>query len=223
MIAIAIDDEPKSSVILHHLCDSTETVQLARVFHNPLQAIPYLLEHKTDLIFLDIQMPQLDGFAFLKRIEEPPLVIFTTAYDQYALDSYMYQAVDYLLKPIDKERFHKAVDRAHRLWTSKSNHSITIKDGTNLINIKYSDIYVVNSLGNYLRFHTKEGTWTSRMTFDELQSKLPKNLQQCHRSYFVNIDRVEKAKGNFLHIAEHKIPVSRTYKTKIRNAILENG
>ena len=165
MKCLVIDDEPTALEIIKDYVEKVPFLDCAGTFRDPLEALDFIQKTPIDLIFLDINMPDLTGIQFLKSLESQPLVIFTTAYSKYALESYDYDAVDYLLKPIEFDRFLKAVNKAFKQYQiktsslmpfAKDSDFILIKSGTEYYKMKLSDILYVRGTGNYVTFVTKK-------------------------------------------------------------------
>tara|TARA_R110002033_G_scaffold129800_2_gene170451 strand:- start:101 stop:781 length:681 start_codon:yes stop_codon:yes gene_type:complete len=212
---IAIDDEPKAIEVVKSHVSKIEGLELVAHFCNPIEAINFLRHNPVDLILLDINMPNMSGLEFLEALKLKPYVIFTTAYTQFALESYSYNAIDYLLKPFEFDRFQIAIHKVEERMTS-SRHQKTfffIKDGFKTLKIEFDDILYVKGSGNYLDIFTKEKIYTSRMTFIELIEKLPlSQFIRVHQSYLVNSVHIDKIENNQVHILSHQIPISNRYK-----------
>ncbi len=213
--AIAIDDEPSAIEVIKHHVSKLQNIELVADFHNPIEAIDYLKNNPVDLIFLDINMPQMSGLELLQSLQIIPAIIFTTAYGEFAVDSYKYNAVDYLLKPFEFDRFQVAIQKAEKQIASlKSNQKFFfIKDGFKNIKISFENILFVKSSGNYLDIFTNEKTFSPRMTFNDLLQKIPVNqFIRVHQSYLINIEVIEKIENNHIYIESHQIPISLRYK-----------
>lgn len=213
--AIAIDDEPKAIKIIEHHISKMTGVTLLSYFHNAKDALTFLKQNPVDLIFLDINMPNMSGMQMLNELQVKPQIVFTTAYSEFAMDSYNFDAVDYLLKPFDFERFQLALNKVEkRLHVSKQQNSyFFIKDGYKNIKIEFKDIQFVMGSGNYLDIITKDKKYSPRMTFTELIEKIPSSqFIRIHQSYIVNIDNIGKIENNHVYVMSHKIPISSRYK-----------
>ena len=213
--AIAIDDEPKAIQIIQHHISKIESVSLMAHFYNAKDALAFLKQNPVDLIFLDINMPNMSGLELLGELQLRPQVIFTTAYAEYAIDSYNYNAVDYLLKPFEFDRFQMAIHKAEERLASlkQQNQFFFIKDGFKNIKIEFDDILFVKGSGNYLDITTKEKMVSPRMTFVELVEKVPASqFVRVHQSYLVNIAHIDKIENNQVCIGSHQIPISSRYK-----------
>src|SRR6478609_6341735 len=197
--AIAIDDEPKAIEVIKIHASKIENLDLIAHFYNPKEAITFLRQHPVDLIFLDINMPNMSGLEMLEELKLKPNVIFTTAYSDFALESYSHNAIDYLLKPFEFDRFQIAI--------------FFIKDGFKNSKIQFKEILFIKGSGNYLDIVLKEKTHSPRMTFMELVEKLPSSeFFRIHQSYIVNIEMIDKIENNHVFIEKHEIPISSRYR-----------
>ena len=213
--AIAIDDEPKAIQVIKHHVDKLKNMNLLASFTDAQEALKYLKENPVDLVFLDINMPYLSGLELLDSLHSKPLVVFTTAYSEFAVESYQYDAVDYLLKPFEFDRFQQAMQKVEqRLESQKQSLSYCfIKDGFKNIKIAFEDILFIKGSGNYLDIVTKTKTHTTRMTFLEMVEKLPSSkFIRIHQSYLVNVEHIDKIENNQVYMASEKIPISSRYK-----------
>ncbi len=237
MKAILVDDEPLALDVLEaHLSRLSDKVELVGKANNAIDAGELLKNNQVDLIFLDIQMPQLTGIDFVRSLENPPMVIFTTAYSEYALDSYELNAIDYLLKPISFDRFSKAVDKAlelNELLNSKASlpetdeveidkDFIFVKSDKKLVRVKFDDIIYIEGLKDYVIIRMDTGRVITLQTMKSLDVKLPNSkFMRIHRSYIVNMDRIQAVMGNMIEVTEKRevkhLPVGKSY----RDALLE--
>lgn len=219
---IAIDDEPKAIEVIQHHISKISGITLLEYFYNAKDALTFLKQNPVDLIFLDINMPHLSGLEMLDELQRKPLIIFTTAYTDYAVDSYNYDAVDYLLKPFEFERFQIAIDKAEKRLEEfrQQKHFFFIKDSFKNIKLEFDDILFVKGSGNYLDIYTDKKNYSPRMTFSELVEKLPSaQFIRIHQSYIVNIDHIQKIENNHVYITTHKLPVSNRYKDMLFNRL----
>ena len=229
---IIIDDEPLARKGLREYIGDVEFLHLSGEFDNPLRATDALIEGKVDLIFLDIQMPKITGMEFLKSLANPPLVIFTTAYPEYAVDGFELNAVDYLLKPFSFERFWKAVVKARTLYDSGKASSLQsiiveadhffIKTDNKLVKVNYSDILYVEALQNYIAVHTINKKYITYLTFKSVEESLPQHIfLKVHKSYLVSLSKIESIEANEIIIGLHHIPISRNMKEEVMDRILK--
>jgi len=210
---LIVDDEELARSLLKTYIGKVNFLELVADFENPLDAIKVLKEQKIDLLFLDIQMPEIKGTDFAKMIQDSTQIIFTTAYSEYALDGYELNALDYLLKPITFERFLKAVNKlkAHTEQEASAD-SIVVKSGYDLHKLKYDSILYIESDSEYVIYHTTDGKIMSNQSLTALEKKLPAELfMRVHRSYIVNKKKVSALKGRDLFINKVAIPVSASY------------
>jgi DNA-binding LytR/AlgR family response regulator len=213
--AIAIDDEPKAIQVIKHHVSKVENVELVTCFFDPKEALVFLKQNPIDLIFLDINMPNLSGLELLSELKVQPHVIFTTAYANFAIESYNYNAIDYLLKPFEFDRFQVAIHKVEeRIEMYKNKKTFFfIKDGIKNVKIILDTILYVKGSGNYLDITTKEKTYSPRMTFVELIEKLPASeFIRVHQSYLLNVNKIDKIENNHACMDIHKIPISNRYK-----------
>ncbi|RXG16052.1 LytTR family two component transcriptional regulator [Leeuwenhoekiella aestuarii] len=218
--AIAIDDEPKAISIIRHHTASISDLKLIDTFTNPEKALHFLNTNAVDLIFLDINMPKLSGMNLLNQLEVEPLVIITSAYSQFALESYSFKTVDYLLKPFELERFEKAVSKVkERLATNSVSTSLFLKDGYQSVRVNTSEIQYIKSDGNYLDVYLNDRKISPRMTFSEILKLLPDNFMRVHNSYVVNLSKVDKLSTDTISISEKTIPVSTSKRELLSNKL----
>lgn len=219
--AIAIDDEPIALDVIKTLAEKINFIQLGATFTNAFQAIDYLQKEKVDLIFLDIKMPDISGIDFLRSIPNPPMVIFTTAYSEHAVQSFELDAIDYLLKPFSQARFLKACNKALELHKLKNKNDqkqdhIFIKSGTSQLRLSLADILYVESLGNYVQFITAAKKITSRLTMNESEALLPAaDFIRIHRSYIAAKRHISKIEKSSIWVNQHELPVGPSYLSEI--------
>lgn len=213
--AIAIDDEPKAIQVIQHHASKMDDLELVSVFYNSNDALAFLKQNPVDLIFLDINIPHMSGLELLENLNLKPNVIFTTAYTEFAIESYNYNAIDYLLKPFEFDRFHVAINKAEQRIASqkKLDTFFFIKDGFKNIKLEYNSILFIKGSGNYLDITTIEKVYSPRMTFKEIIKKLPTSeFIRVHQSYLINISNIDKIENNHIYINSYKIPISNHYK-----------
>jgi two-component system LytT family response regulator len=213
--AIAIDDEPKAIEVIKFHTSKMENLDLIAHFYQPKEAIAFLKQNPVDLIFLDINMPNMSGLEMLGALRLKPNVIFTTAYADFALESYSYDAIDYLLKPFEFDRFQIAVQKAEERISFQKNQNpfFFIKDGFKNIKIQFDEILYIKGSGNYLDIVLKEKMYSPRMTFIELIEKLPSSeFVRIHQSYIVNVNTIDKIENNHVYLEKHEIPISGSYR-----------
>lgn len=218
MIAIAIDDEPIALEVIKSHAAKVPFVDLKATFTNAFDAIGFLQKNKTDLLFLDIKMPDISGIEFFKSLTNPPMVIFTTAYSEHAVEGFEVSAIDYLLKPFSLSRFLKACTKANELLSLKSGTNrhtdhIFLKDGYEQVKIMFNDILYIEASGNYLNIFLKDQPKImTRSTINDLAVQLPENdFTRVHRSYIVNNLHIEKYNKQAVFIGFTEIPIGNTY------------
>lgn len=221
--AIAIDDEPLALTIIEHLCKTASNLSLLQTFTDQDEAIDYLSKHSIDILFLDIQMPQKNGIDFYKSlpIEKKPAVIFTTAYQEYAIDGFEVNAIDYLLKPIDQNRFEKAIEKA-LWWFQKEDvnpleNSITIRADYKNNNIILEDIQYIEGLDDYVQIYLEnKPKLVARMSMKNMIELLPSDyFIRIHRSYIVPIKKIETFDSKQISIQNKIFPIGDTYKEEV--------
>jgi DNA-binding LytR/AlgR family response regulator len=230
MTCIAIDDEPMALDVIRDYCEKVYFLELKESFRNALKALQYLQDHKVDLILLDINMPDLTGIQFLKSLNYIPLVIFTTAYSEYALQSYDFNAIDYLLKPIEFDRFLKGVLKAKEHFeykvaktnqqeTNQKIHSeskkefVLVKSGSEIHKINLNDIQYIEGTGNYISFITSTKKILSLMNMKEVIELLPKyEFVRVHKSYIISMRHIDLIERSQIRINNKTIPIGSSYK-----------
>lgn len=217
MTAIAIDDEPIALEVIKSLSAKVPFLELKATFTNAFEGIEYLQKHKTDVLFLDIKMPDITGIEVSKALQNPPMIIFTTAYSEHAVEGFELDAVDYLLKPFSMQRFLKACTKAHELHLLKGENNrekdfIFLKDGYGQVKLVLDDILYVEAAGNYLSVFTSSAKIVTRLTVVEMMELLPKNLfTRIHRSYIVANNKVTKFNKQVVFINDLELPVGMSY------------
>ena len=229
---LIVDDEPLAvNVIKNHLTHVND-IEIADTFNNALDAVNYLNENKVDLIFLDINMPLLDGLSFIKSLNSKPMIVITSAYKEYAVETYELDVLDYLVKPISLPRFIKATSKAIKHYQEKNAMKSTaperpfifIKiDKKKMKKIFFDEILVVESLKDYLKINTTENRYIIHQTLSSFTEQLPsENFIRINRSYTVAIDKIESLEGNSVEINGIRYVIGRTYIDEVKQRIL-NG
>ncbi len=220
--AIALDDEPPALDIIESFCCLTDYIDLVKTFTSDKEATKYLSSFPVDLLFLDINMPSVSGLDFKKRLDFNTMVIFTTAYSEFAVEGFNLNAVDYLLKPYTAERFQQATEKAkayyqvlHQNTQAKSAY-IVIRMDFALVKVKLSDILYIEGLSNYLKFHLlQQKPLVSRMTMKAVLEKLPPgDFIRVHRSYIVPMTRIGAVRSKVIFIGNEEIPIGVSYEHK---------
>lgn len=224
MTAIAIDDEPIALEVIKSHAGKVPFVELKATFTNAFEAIDFLQKNRTDLLFLDIKMPDISGIEFFKSLTNPPMVIFTTAYSEHAVEGFEVNAVDYLLKPFSLSRFLKACTKANELLALKAGtlpqeaDHIFVKDGYEQVKIMLDDILYIEASGNYLNIFLKGSQKImTRSTINDLMLQLPETgFTRVHRSYIVNNKQVARYNKQAVFIGLTEIPVGNSYQFPLK-------
>jgi two-component system, LytTR family, response regulator len=232
---LIVEDEPLARNLLTDYVRKVSYLNLVKACASPLEAIEELRKTPVDLLFLDVQMPEITGISFLKSLQKKPLVVLTTAYSQYALEGYELDVTDYLLKPITFERFLKAVDKVSQRLSSTSSpvqvvgekaitestpSYIFVKDGTKLVKVRWEDILYVEGLKDYVTIHTKQQKVISLQRMKLLEEQLPTDkFIRIHNSFIVALEAIDSVHKDKVQIGEAFIPVGDTYKKTFREFI----
>lgn len=236
MNVLIIDDEPLAQDVLETYIEQIPGLDLKQKCNNAIEANEALKNHDIDLIFLDIQMPQITGIEFLKSLQNPPMVIFTTAYSNYAMEGFELNVIDYLLKPISLDRFMKAVNKASEQYDLRHQEPQKGKDNGNeenfvfvkadkkLIKVNYDDILYIEGLKDYVIIRMIASRVITLQTMKSLEDKLPENnFKRIHRSYIVNVDKIEAIVGNMVEIKEKGqeklLPIGKNYRDELLELI----
>lgn len=219
---LIVDDEPIARSIIETYCGHLPYLQVAGSCENAIAAKMFLQQKNIDILFLDINMPVMDGISFLKTLKTPPQVIFTTAYKEFAVDAFDLAAVDYLLKPFSFDRFLISVDKAVEKLTTREAPVVHRGDEENFIFIKtdgriykilHDDLLFAEAAGNYTRLVTMQNIFTPSMTFSSVEEALPGSLfLRVHRSFIINKSKIGHIEGNRVFIGKHEIPIGSNYK-----------
>ncbi len=225
MNCIAIDDEPKALEVIERYCRKSDLVDLKATFREPVKAIEFLTREKIDLIFLDINMPDITGIQLIQTLATKPMVIFTTAYSNYAVESYNLNAIDYLLKPITFERFLAAVNKAADLFAQKNktgnknvdSDTVFIKSGPQTYQVKIADIFYLEKDGNYITVYLKDKKILIRENMTDIFEIVPaEEFVRVHKSFVVAIRHITMIEVHQLIINAEKIPIGSTYREHLR-------
>jgi len=228
MNCIAIDDEPRALEVIERYCQKSDLVVLKATFREPVKAIEFLNREKIDLIFLDINMPDINGMQLIQTLAAKPMVIFTTAYSNYAVESYSLNAIDYLLKPITFDRFLVAVNKAASLFLSKRKEiakndttgSIFIKSGPQTYHVKTSDILYLEKEGNYITVHLKDKQILIRENMGDIFDLVPAGeFLRIHKSFVVAIKHISMIEVHQVTIYGNKIPIGSTYREQLKTKL----
>jgi two-component system LytT family response regulator len=239
---IIIDDEPLARSMVKEYLQSWPDISILQECNDGFEGVKAIAQHKPDLIFLDIQMPKINGFEMLELVDAPPSVIFTTAFDEYAIKAFEAHAVDYLLKPFAKERFDKALQK----WTSarqtssptvpaslmegasqpEEKNRVVVKKGSNIVILPVHTIHYIEAFDDYVKIHTKDGFFLKKKTMSYFEKTLdPKEFVRIHRSYLLNLQELTRIepmeKDNHVALLKSgtRIPLSATGYTKLKEVL----
>lgn len=238
MNCIAVDDELLALKKIQRFAEKIDYLNLLGTFDNALSTFSFLRNNKVDLIFLDIQMDEFTGIQLIETLKDPPYIVLTTAYDEYALKAYELDVVDYLLKPIPFERFVKAAEKVYlRFLKDQKNHLISeaeirvgtqnkapkftfIKSGNKTIKVYFDKILYIEGQRDYLQIHTEDAKIMTLLNFKKIQELLdPQRFVRVHKSYMISIDKIDYIENNAIRIKDKLIPVSSTYKVAFFNLL----
>jgi two-component system, LytTR family, response regulator len=241
---IIVEDEPLARSLLENYIQKVPYLQLIQSFSDPLKALEFLRENSVDILFSDIQMPEITGITLLKILLKKPLIILTTAYSEYAIEGYELDVLDYLLKPITFERFLKSVEKASLRLNANQNVTteknvvesiavnpvseavqpyIFVKDGTKLVKIKLNEIMYIEGLKDYVAIYTPQQKIVSLQTIKSLESTLPeKQFIRIHNSYIVALEWIEAIQREKIQIGKAFLPISDTYRKAFKDFIERN-
>lgn len=233
---VIIDDEPLAREGIANYVREIDFLSLIDTCENPVELTKLLDKHRVDLIFLDIQMPKLNGIDFLKVTQNPPMVIITTAFPSYALEGFQLNVLDYLLKPITFERFFKSATKAkdyHQLVTKSNSNDgqknessadyFFIKCGSKYEKIHFADILYVQGMQNYVTIYTRKGKYITLLNLKSLETNLDnKSFIRIHKSYIVAIDKIEGIEGNEIFLQAQRLPISRNYREQVIEQVVQN-
>jgi len=223
--AIAIDDEPLALTVIKSLCAKSESINLQKTFTQPNEALKHLRKYPTDLIFCDIQMPAMTGINLVKSLQQNTMVIFTTAFSEYAAVSYELNAIDYLLKPINQKRFTQAVTKALEYFDyinkkeQSADRNIFVRADFSLVKIPLADILYIEGLADYLKIYIKDRkTIVARMPMKDMMEKLHStDFIRVHRSFILPFSKIEAVRGTTIFMDGKEFPIGRTYADEFFN------
>ncbi|HEU4788893.1 MAG TPA: response regulator transcription factor [Flavobacterium sp.] len=225
---IIVDDEPAAHYVLANYIRQNPQLELVFQGYNGIEAMDYLRENKVDLMFLDINMPEISGMELLKIIPTHPKTILTTAYSEFALESYDYGVIDYLLKPIYFPRFLKAIDRFFSTENAMKAeevaiNSVSVKVDGYFIDIELDQLLFAQSFGNYVKLYTLKKTYLASITTSEFEKCLPeKSFMRIHKSYIVALDKIDTTEKDFVIIKNERLPVGITYRRELIDRLKKN-
>lgn len=230
--ALIIDDEPLAQNVIKQYADKIPDLTISATCGEAVCAHKILNEMHIDLLFLDINMPKLSGISFLKTLRNPPLVIFTTAYSEYALEGFELNAIDYLKKPFSFERFFKAFIRAEELLSlqkqsdseshseEKKDEFFFVKANKKTIKINFSDILFIEGLGDYIKIHEKDGKIVTNLSMKKILELLPSDkFYRIHKSFIVSLENIDSVEGNQVSVHGNKLPIGNSYRQEFSSFI----
>lgn len=235
--SLIVDDEELARKLLLNYADRLPHLEIVQSCKNPLETLPYLQQGQVDLLLLDIQMPELTGIEFLKTLRYKPLVIFTTAYPDFALEGFSLDAVDYLLKPFSFERFVQGINKVNELLPLRRNtyqpssspsqnlqaekNHIMVRSEHKIFRVWHKDILFIQGMREYVAFQTASGRILSLNSLKQLNQDLPQpGFMRVHKSYIVAINKIDAVEGNMLIIGSHKIPMGSNFKEGVLQQLL---
>lgn len=245
LTCIIVEDEPLARQLLEQYVRKVPHLELLKAFSNPLEALDFLRNNEVDILFSDIQMPEITGITLLKILQKKPLIILTTAYSEYAIEGYELDVIAYLLKPITFEKFLKAVEKATQLKSEKQplieekkslnteggtapipadiQQFIFVKDGTKLVKIRLPDILYIEGLKDYVSIYTREKKIVTLQTLKSLETQLPDNqFIRIHNSYIVSLEGIDAIDKERVQIGKSFLPISDTYRKAFKEFIERN-
>ncbi|MFZ6000989.1 MAG: LytR/AlgR family response regulator transcription factor [Bacteroidota bacterium] len=225
---LIVEDEPLARNLMTDYVRKVPFLNLVKACSSPIEALEVLRTTPIDLLFLDVQMPEITGISFLKSLQKKPQVILTTAYSEYALEGYELDVTDYLLKPITFDRFLKAVDKVSQrlqtptpeVKTTEAADYIFVKDGTKLVKVRWNDIMYIEGLKDYVTIHTRQQKVVSLQRLKIMEDQLPKEkFMRVHNSFIVAVDAIDVVMKDKVQIGEQLIPIGDTYRKTFKEFI----
>lgn len=233
--ALIVDDEPLAQNVIEQYAKKIPNLKIVGKCNDAICAHKALQEHQVDLIFLDINMPKLSGISFAKNLKNPPLIIFTTAYSDYALEGFELDALDYLKKPFSFERFCKAFFKAEELFRLKqmeeaggdtkpeSQDFFFVKSNKKTYKVKFSDICFVEGLGDYIQLHLSDQKIIANLSMKKMTELLPaSNFHRIHKSFIISLDKIELIEGNSVIVNKKRLPVGNSYRQEFMEYVSKN-
>jgi two-component system, LytTR family, response regulator len=238
LTCVILEDEPLARSLMETYVSKVTHLELVKSFGNPIDALDYFRENSVDILFSDIHMPEINGISLLKLLKNKPLVILTTAYSEYALEGYELEVFDYLVKPINFERFLNSVEKATNRLKSARNiekqniqsqnleepkESIFIKDGTKMVKLRLNEIRFIEGLKDYVSIYTNDKKIVSLQTLKWLETQLPQDrFMRVHNSYIIALNAIDIVEKDKVLIGKNYIPISDTYKKLFREYLDQN-
>jgi two-component system LytT family response regulator len=225
---LIVDDEPPAREVLRHYAAQLPSLEVAAECENAIQAFAFLQKQAVDLIFLDIRMPQLNGNDFLKSLANPPLIIFTTAYSEYAVEAYDLNAVDYLVKPVRFDRFLKSMQKVFAAFNmkpvseppameeKKTEPFVYFRADRKMIKVMLDDILYIESMKDYIKVFTKQSVIITKQSITSVEAMLPeKEFVRVHRSYIVSLKKIKSFTSELMEIEKAEIPIGKLYRNEV--------
>ncbi len=232
---LIVDDEPLARDLVRNHLEKLENFEIVAECGDAMKALSALHNHAIDLIFMDIQMPQITGIEFLKTLKNPPKVIFTTAYREYAVESFELDVVDFLLKPITFERFFKAINKYFEI-TQEDNHTVVqqpvqsedafiyVKENKKVIKLYLNEIVYVEGLSEYVQIYTKTKKLVTKTSMTNMNEKLPDNdFMRIHKSFIVSLKKIEAFTATSVEVSGKELPIGRSYKNSVLEMLHSDG
>ena len=230
---LAVDDEPPALEVLRKYISSVQALELVGTCSDAVEALNFIRQRSVDLIFLDIQMPQILGTDFLRTLKKPPKVIFTTAFRKFAIEGFELDAVDYLLKPISFERFLKAVNKVmdaslngtltienEQQNKAAADNSVYFRSDRKMIKVNLSDILYIESLKDYIKVVSASGTVITKQSISSVEESLPKEMFiRIHRSFIVALNKIESYSNELIWVGKAELPISRMYRHEVEKIL----
>ncbi len=230
---LILEDELHWQLVLQRMVESHPLLELAGVFGSPLEALPAIIGNKPDLLLLDVEFAEINGFAFAQSLDNPPLIVFVTTHSNFAAQSYEVEAVDFLVKPVQIDRFIKSIDKVRRrlelqglapldaiIEEDKSSDFFFIKDQQGYLKIKPEEILFVKSMENYVQFVTANNTYTTLASLQSVENSLGVGFMRVHRSYLVNLSKIDQFTNDAIMIDLHTIPLGGLYADQFKNEFI---
>lgn len=216
---VAVDDEPLALELIKQYTERFTDLKLIQTFNDAIEALEFLRQHPVDLLFVDINMPDITGLDLVRSLDVKPMIIFTTAYKKFAIDSYGLDALDYILKPIEPERFSRAVNKAieyfryKKITDKKESDVLFVRSEYQLVKIYFSDIEFLESLEDYLKIHVGDGkSVMTLMTMKAILDKLPSDrFRRIHRSYIVPLAKIKSVTNKKVRLSNIELPIGDSY------------
>ena len=225
---LIVDDEPPAREVLSHYVAQLPSLEIAAECENAIQAFAFLQKQPVDLIFLDIRMPQLNGNDFLKSLTNPPLIIFTTAYSEYAVEAYELNVVDYLVKPVRFDRFLKSMQKVFAAFNMKPvaepavpeekkiEPFVYFRADRKMIKVMLDDILYIESMKDYIKIFTKQSVIITKQSISSVEAMLPeKEFVRVHRSYIVSLKKIRSFTSELMEIEKTEIPIGKLYRNEV--------